>query len=133
MTTSTTLRPSTTADLPDRFVSAVTTRDFAALGSILKADIRFRALVPPGPFELTGAPAVVAQFEQWFGGGRRFDVLGHSTGMVGTRVHAHWTVRRTPDSPDAAPLTAEQHAYLTVDDAITSIDLVCSGWQETVA
>ena len=87
-------------------------------------------LVPPGPFALAGPPAVVAQFEQWFGGGRSFEVLSHSAGVVGTRVHARWTVRRTPDAPDASPLTAEQHAFLTADDRVRSIDLLCSGWQD---
>lgn len=117
----------------DRFTTAVTSRDFAALGATLSPGVRFHALVPPGPFELTGPSAVVAQFEHWFGGGRAFEILGHSTDLIGGRVHARWTIRRTPDSPDSVPLTAEQHAFLTVDETITAIDLLCSGWQEATA
>lgn len=135
MTTTITQLPTPTSAeaVVDRFVGAILARDFAALGSTLRPDVRLRALVPPGPFELSGTPAVVAQFDHWFGGGRRFEVIGRSADVVGTRVHASWTVRRTADSPDAVPLTAVQHAYVTVDDAVASIDLLCSGWQEVAA
>lgn len=118
------------APVYERFLAAVVNRDFVGLGATLRDDVRLRALVPPGPFALAGPPAVVAQFEQWFGGGRSFEVLSHSADVVGTRVHARWTVRRTPDAPDASPLTAEQHAFLTADDRVRSIDLLCSGWQD---
>jgi hypothetical protein len=114
----------------DRFLTAVVTRDYSTLNATLSPDVRLRALVPPGPFELTGAAAVTAQFEQWFAGGRRFRVIGHSATDIGLRVHAQWTIQRTPDSPTADPLLAEQHAFLTVGEAVEKIDLVCSGWQE---
>jgi len=115
----------------DRFTTAIITRDYAALNATLSPEVRLRALVLPGPFELTGPAAVTAQFEQWFAGGRSFHVIGHSTAEVGSRVHAEWTIARSPDSPSAAPLTAQQHAFLTVGgDGVETIDLVCSGWQE---
>lgn len=127
--------PSTSSDVPayDRMTSAIVTRDFAALGATLSPDVRLRALVPPGPFELSGTAAVVAQFEHWFGGGRTFEVLGHSTDVIGSRVHPRWTIRRTPDSPDAGPLVAEQHAYVNLGATVEVIDLLCGGWQDARA
>ena len=110
----------TTAGL---FLDALTRRDFAALESCLGEDIRFRALVPRGPFELSGAGECAGRFRQWFGDKPMFEVLDASIGQVGARAYMRWRLRT--DSSEIV----EQHVFATGGDRIDSLDLMCSGFQ----
>ena len=59
---------------PDRrnlgaaLVTALAEQDFGRLASTLALDVRMRALIRPGPVELTGAEPAAARFASWFGG-----------------------------------------------------------------
>jgi hypothetical protein len=50
------------------FVDALGRRDFEAMADCLDPDVRFRGLIPPGPFEVAGPEEVMARFRRWFGG-----------------------------------------------------------------
>lgn len=120
------------APIQQRFLSAILDRAFADLAATLDADVRMRALVPPGPFELIGAAAVTAQFEHWFGGGHEFTVCSHGMELSMPRARLHWTVQRRGAAKDPL-LTAEQRCLVTATDRITTIDLMCTGWAEVAA
>ncbi|WP_405485986.1 nuclear transport factor 2 family protein [Nocardia sp. NBC_00511] len=104
-------------------------RDFPTLATCLGTQVRFRALVPPGPFELTGPDAVAGQFEKWFGGPDEFEVVDAAIGQVGERVYLRWRVHMNPAGTGETGRTAEQHVFATVTDRVDTLDLVCSGWQ----
>ena len=112
----------------DRWLAALAQRDFDAMARCLAPDIRFRALVPPGPFEAKGRTAVIAHLRRWFGGDDDFELLDGSVGAIGTRLHLRWRVRMTSTGSVHASRTAEQHAFATVADSIETLDLLCSGF-----
>jgi deoxyribodipyrimidine photolyase len=109
-----------------RLLDALTRRDFAALAQALSPTVAFRALVPRGPFELTGAEAVADKFTQWFGGPDTFDVVDASIGPVGIKTSMRWRVRMC--AADGSARIVEQHAFATGGTQLDSIDLLCSGF-----
>src|SRR5579859_1360625 len=50
------------------FVEALARRDFATLACCLGTNVRLRALLPRGPFELAGRDEVAGWFRSLFGG-----------------------------------------------------------------
>jgi hypothetical protein len=112
----------TALSLAGRLVEALSTRSFDVLESCLATEVQLRALVPPGPFELTGAPDVAARFRRWFGDEQEYALVDASIGDVGPRTYARWRIRV------AGPLVVEQHAFLTCSDKVERIDLLCSGF-----
>jgi hypothetical protein len=111
----------TTAGL---FLDALTRRDFPSLAACLDPRIRFRALVPRGPFELTDARATAAWFREVFGDKEIFEVQDAAIGQIGGRAYLRWRVR-TGDTE-----VVEQHVFATGADRIASLDLMCSGFQD---
>ena len=110
------------------FLEAFAGRDFDALGRCLDSDIRFRALIPPGPIELTGVDATVGRFRHWFGADT-FELVDASVGRVGDRVALSWRVRTSPPGDPTVVRLVEQRMFAVADDRIRSIDLLCSGFQ----
>ncbi len=110
------------------FLDALTRRDFSAMADSLEHDVRFRALVPSGPFELTGAEDTAGRFERWFGGDDGFEIVDASIGQVGTCLYLRWRVRMHAASAPHAARLAEQHAFARAGQRIESLDLVCSGF-----
>ena len=114
-------------------LDALTRRDFDALQACLDEGVRFRALVPPGPFQLDGAADTAARFGAWFGGDDHFEVADAAVGQLGARMYARWRVRMWPSGrPDQARV-AEQHVFTTGNDRILTLDLLCSGFHAEVA
>jgi hypothetical protein len=107
------------------FLDARTRRDFTALRACLDSEVRLQALAPRGPFELCGADETVGHFAHWSGECDVLEVLDAAIGQVGTRMYLRWRVQqRTPGS--CAAELIEQHAFVTADDRIRSLDLLCS-------
>src|SRR5215469_7533029 len=110
------------------FLQALGTRDFEALQACLLQDVRFRAMVPRGPFELTGAAETAARFRRWFGDYDVFDVLDAAIGSVGPRLYLRWRLRTGyHDTPQDCSVI-EQHVYMTANERIDALDLLCSGF-----
>jgi SnoaL-like domain len=104
-------------------------RDFPGLAACLHPDLRFRALVPPGPFETLGVEEAMSRFRRWFDGEDDFEVLDASIGQVGARIYLRWRVRmRAAADPESVRLV-EQHAFASAGERIESLDLLCSGFQ----
>ena len=111
------------------FLDALALRDFSALAACLDPDVRFRALVPPGAFELAGSAATTDRFRRWFGGEDDFEVVDASIGQVGPRLYLRWRVRMLPANDAIPGRLVEQHAFATVGERIEALDLLCSGFQ----
>jgi hypothetical protein len=112
------------------FLEALATRDYQQMASTLSSDVRFRAMLPPGPMDWTGAAEVAGIFTSWFGGAEDFEVVDASVGEVGGRLHLSWRVRVRP-----APFgigdgwhVIEQQAYADAAETIETLDLLCSGF-----
>ncbi|KAA0024194.1 nuclear transport factor 2 family protein [Antrihabitans cavernicola] len=108
-------------------INALAQRDFAALASCLDPEVRFRALIPPGPFELTGANDTTKRFQTWFGGDDGYEVLDAGIGQVGNRMYLRWRIRMM--SADGAGRVVEQHVFATAGERIQALELLCSGFQ----
>jgi hypothetical protein len=114
-------------------LDALTRRDFDALQGCLDDQVRFRALVPRGAFELNGAAETATRFRTWFGGDDAFEVVAASLGRLGTRMYARWRVRMWPPGRPDQARTAEQHVFTTGNEQIATLDLLCSGFHAETA
>ncbi len=92
-------------------------------------DVRFRALIPPGAFEVAGRAAMTDKFRTWFGGGDEFEVVDASIGQLGTRLYLRWRIEMRATGDPASTRLVEQHAFATAGDGIEALDLLCSGFQ----
>jgi hypothetical protein len=109
------------------FVGALARRDFDRLGDSLSTGVRMRALIPPGPVEVSGRDQTAARFAAWFGGRETLEVVDSATDPVGDRFHIRYRLRvKEVGEPWKI---VEQHMFCTMDGAqISSLDLVCSGF-----
>lgn len=117
--------------LAGSFLEGLAAQDFAKLGGALSADIRLRALLPPGPFEWTGAEVIAGQFGRWFGDTENFELVEATVGEVGGRLHLHWRLRLQAERLGRGWFTVEQQAYADTGDGgrITRLDLLCTGYR----
>ena len=111
------------------FLEALATRDYERMATTLGANVRFRALLPPGPMQWQGPPQVAGAFRSWFGGADDFELIDATVGEIGGRLHLSWRIRVRP-----APFgigegwhVIEQHGYADSTDSIETLDLLCSG------
>ena len=113
------------------FLEALATRDYQQMAATLSADVRFRAMLPPGPMDWNGAENVTGVFTSWFGDAEDFELLDATVGEVGGRLHLSWRLRVRP-----APFgigdgwhIIEQQAYADAAETIDTLDLLCSGFR----
>lgn len=119
---------------PDRrnlgatLVTALAEQDFGRLASTLALDVRMRALIPPGPVELTGAEPAAARFASWFGGSSELELVHSGSDEVGDRLHVFYRLRlKRPGDPWKI---IEQHLFCALDDGrVAALDLLCSGFR----
>jgi hypothetical protein len=112
------------------FLEALTNRDFDRLVDTLAPNVRFRAMLPPGPMDWDGAQTVAGVFGSWFGDAEGFEMVDATVGEIGGRLHLSWRLRVRPPPFDigAGWHVIEQQAYAVASDAIESLDLLCSGF-----
>jgi len=114
----------------DQLLEALAARDFDRMPDCFEADATMRAMLPSGPTEFHGAAQIVANLRIWFGCAHAFEVLDGAVGEVAGRPHVTWRLRMHPTPwGDDAWHVIEQQAYLQAGERITSIDLLCSGFQ----
>lgn len=123
-----TARRSSVTDLGAMFVAALTERDFGRLTGILAPDVRMRALIPPGPLELSGAEPAAARFASWFREANGLELVHSGSDEVGDRLHVFYRLRvKRPGDPWKV---IEQHLFCALDEGrITALDLLCSGFR----
>ena len=108
-----------------RFVEAVSARDQSAIAACLAPDVEFRALVPPGLKERSGADDAAALVAGWFADSAELDLVESRADEVGDRLHLAY---RFEGVRNGDPYVVEQHLYCTVaGGVIERADLLCSG------
>ena len=123
-----TARRSSATDLGAMFVAALTERDFGRLAGTLAPDVRMRALIPPGPVELSGADAATAKFSSWFADAEEFELMRSGSDTVADRLHVFYRLR--VKKPGDHRKIVEQHLLCALDEGrITALDLVCTGFR----
>jgi len=114
-------------DLGTRYVSAVAAQDEAALRACFAADVEFRALIPPGLRERTGAAETAALISQWFGDSTDLHLLDSRSDAVGDRLHVSY---RFAGVEEGEAYVVEHHLFCTVSEGkIERADLLCSGFR----
>jgi ketosteroid isomerase-like protein len=66
---------SSASDLDAGLITALAQRDFPRLANTLTPDVRMRALIPPGPIEVSGAEAAAAKFAVWFADAEELELI----------------------------------------------------------
>ena len=122
------MKPSSIPHPASGLAGALITGDFERLTTMLATDVRMRALIPPGPVELSGATDAAARFASWFGGSKSLELVRTGSDEVGDRLHVFYRLR-VKRSEDPTSIV-EQHLFCSLDEGrITSLDLVCSGFR----
>lgn len=117
--------------LGTRLVEAIAAQDESALATCFTADVEFRALVPPGLRERTGAPDAAALITGWFADSTELDLVASETEEVADRLHVAY---RFQGVEEGQPYVVEQHLYGTVrDGSIERADVLCSGFRPRTA
>src|SRR6266545_778927 len=81
-------------------VAALVERDFREFSRTLAPAVRMRALIPPGPVELSGAEPVAARFVSWFGDAEGIELVQSGSDKVGDRLHISYRLRvKRPGDP----------------------------------
>jgi hypothetical protein len=121
-------RQSSATELGGTFVSALAERDFGRLAWTLAPDVRLRALIPPGPLELSGASTVAARFAAWFAEADGLELVFSGSDEIGERLHVFYRLRvKRPGDPWKL---VEQHLFGALDHGrFAALDLVCSGFR----
>ena len=115
-------------DVAERFLHALEARDFDGIASCFAPNGRLRALVPTALREDEGSTAAAERFRYWVGEMTDFAISDTEVDEFVDRVHIRYRMRGV--DPEDGAVTCEQHAYLTLEsDAITAMNLVCSGWR----
>ena len=110
-----------------RFVEAVAVQDESAIAACFTRGVVFRALVPPGLRERTGAEEAAALVAGWFADSTELDLVESRTEEVGDRLHVAY---RFEGVEDGEPYVVEQHLYcMLADGVIERADLLCSGFR----
>ena len=87
-----------------------------------------RALIPPGPVEVSGRDVAAAKFSSWFGSAEELELIGSGTDAVADRLHVSYRLR--VKRPADGWKIVEQHLLCAVDSRrITALDLVCTGFR----
>ena len=113
--------------LGTRLVRAIAEQDEAALTECFAPDAEFRALIPPGLRERSGAVEAASLIAGWFGDSTELQLLDSSSEEVGDRLHVSYTFEGVEEGQ---PFVVEQQLYCTVAEGkITRADLLCSGFR----
>jgi len=119
------------ADLAAQLIGAIAAQDEAALADCFAPDVAFRALVPPGLRERTGAVEAAALITQWFSDSTGLRLLDSHSDEVGDRLHVSY---RFAGVEEGEAYLVEQHLFCTVGEGkIMRADLLCSGFRPPAA
>ena len=108
--------------------SAVADRALERLGLQLTDGIRLRALLPGGSIEELGRDAVLARFDEWFGGYDTVVLEDVAGDEIGDRVLVHYKLVLDPDGDRR--VLSQTAVCSMLDGRLARIDLVCSGFRE---
>ena len=114
-----------TTEVADRFVEALSRRDFAGLAATFAEDGRLRGLVPSTLREAEGRKAIAERFAIW-NDREDWELVESDIEPVADLARIRWSIAST--DPEAGRVIFEQTAYAEIGDrGITRMNLVCSG------
>jgi hypothetical protein len=115
----------TERELAQELVAAIAAQDPARLRACFGPHVQFRALLPPGLRERSGAGETAELIGSWFGDSDPLELLDSTVEKVGDRLHIAY---RFQGVEDGQPYLVEQQLYCTLgEEGIESADLLCSG------
>ena len=110
-----------------RFAEAVAAQDTSAIAACFTRGVEFRALIPPGLRERTGAEEAAALVAGWFGDSTELHLVESRTEEVGDRLHIAY---RFEGVEDDEPYVVEQHLFCVLaGGVIERAHLLCSGFR----
>ena len=110
-----------------RLIDAVAARNATKIAACFADEAEFRALVPPGLRERSGAAETAALMAGWFADSTELDLVDSNTDEVGDTLHVSY---RLEGVEDGEPYLVEQHLYCSVEaDRIKRASLLCSGFR----
>jgi hypothetical protein len=113
--------------LAQRLVAGIAALDEEAIAACFAADATFRALIPPGLRERTGAAPTASLIASWFRDSTELDLVDQRAGEVGDRMQIWY---RFVGVEEGQPYIVEQHLSCLVGDGkIQRADLLCSGFR----
>lgn len=122
MTTSSTPRA-----VAEEFLAALAQRDYDAMARSLHPEVAFRALLPSRLAELDGSAAAIDEIRGWFGDAKEFTMVASGVEDVEDRARFWCKIELRDDDGWAI---VEQTGFCDTDgDALTLVNLVCSGWR----
>jgi TusA-related sulfurtransferase len=116
---------------PERFLEALTDRDFIRLAGSLAPEVNMRLLLPRGPEQRSGQSEVAARLEGWFATAPRFEVGSTDHAIIGSRHRLSWRFQlvRQGDGSGGPWEVIEQVAFCDEGpEGIERLDLLCSGF-----
>ena len=113
--------------LGERLVAGIAAHDEDAIAACFAADAVFRALIPSGMRERTGAAPTASLIAAWFRDSTELDLVEQRSDEVGDRTLISY---RFVGVEEGQPYIVEQHLTCIVSDqAIQRADLLCSGFR----
>ena len=116
-----------TESLRGRGAPVIHDRLAAAIAGCFAENAQFRALIPSGLRERTGAGDAAALIYSWFKDSTVLDLIETDAAGVGDRLVIRY---RFEGVEEGAPYVVEQHlSCIVVDGKIQRADLLCSGFR----
>jgi hypothetical protein len=113
--------------LARRLIAGITEQDEQALAACFADDAAFRALIPSGLRERTGAAPTASLITAWFKDSTELDLVDQHVDEVGDRLQISY---RFVGVEEGQPYVVEQHLSCIVsDEKIQRADLLCSGFR----
>jgi hypothetical protein len=107
-----------------RFVEAVAAQDASAIAACFTPGVAFRALIPPGLRERTGAEEAAALVAGWFADSTELHLVESRTEEVGDRLNVAY---RFEGVEGDEPYVVEQHLFCVLaGGVIERAHLLCS-------
>lgn len=111
----------------ERLVAGIASQDEAAIASCFSEDVQFRALVPPGVRERSGAADAARLISSWFEDSTELELVSQGSEDVGDRVHLWY---RFAGVEDGEAYVVEHHLMcIAGEGTIDRADLLCSGFR----
>ena len=118
-------------EVGQRFIAALTERDFNGLLALFQHDVRSRLLLPSGlatPFDAKG---LVDKYRLWFGEATFIEVQRVDISSIGRRLGISYQFL-VQEADEWSVL--EQHTFSSLENGrITRFDLVCTGFEPVPA
>lgn len=113
-------------DVGTRFLEALSSRDYDALGACFAVDGALRGIVPPGLREADGREAIVERFRLWTDDIGDYVLAESEAAPFADLLRLRWVVQGV--DAELGLVAYEQTAYAEVADGeIARMRLACSG------